>query len=155
MLSTSHFPFYLFWHNVLHQPPKYFWSNSYFSLLKTLWIIDFWFISLTTSYAFLKVKYAHLLSLSTDSHQHFTINDISSTGPSVLATFESIYQTQSILWDVVCDFGAAQYTVKIDNTKMNPQTCNLGCSLSLFPVDILTAESSSFAETQLAQENDL
>lgn len=63
-----------------------------------------------------------------DPHQHFPTNNI---GPSVLSNF--IYQTWSIIWHIVCGFGASQYTVKINNTQINPRICNLGFSVCLFP----------------------
>lgn len=73
MLFISHF---LFYHFPFYQTPKYFWSNSYFSLLKTLWIADFWFISLTTPHAFLKIKYAHLFTTFTHFTQHLETTNL-------------------------------------------------------------------------------
>lgn len=65
--------------------------------------------------------------LSTDPQRHFTTNDITSPGPSVLSNFKLGYQ----IWYMVYDFGASQYTVKINNTKINPPTCTLGFSVSI------------------------
>lgn len=153
MLSTSDVPVYLFWHNVSHQASKDFWNNSYLSLLKALWITDFPFISLIYFTWFFESLICPPSFSFNWSHQHFTINDIASTGLSVLSNFKSIYETWSILWYVVYDFVAVRYTVKINNTNMNSQTCNLGFHVSLFPVEILIAESSIFSETPLAQKN--